>query len=237
MSDHGNPGNIGRNIEAITFDAVGTLIVPYPSVGAIYSEELGKFGYDIRPDVLENNLIKSFRQFKKDHPQALLNKDSWRRIVATALFGLIPDHDFDKVFSALWQRFARPEHWSILLGVEETLHKLRSAGLRLFVLSNNDERLHTIFQGLVIGPYFEAIFVSSELGAEKPSRRIFDLVQIRIQVAAENILHVGDSPEEDVQGALDAGWQAALVGPRAATFGSTSAFKRAASVHALFCNT
>ncbi|MFV0439018.1 MAG: HAD-IA family hydrolase [Desulfopila sp.] len=223
-----------ENIRAITFDAVGTLIVPSPSVGEIYTGELRKFGYDIKPDLLENNFIVAFKQFKNDHPDALLNQDSWRSIVASVLHDMIRSNDFEIIFTTLWHEFANPKRWSILPGVEETLSRLKTADLRLFVLSNNDERLHAIFQGLSIGKFFEKIFVSSELGAEKPSRQIFSLVQAHIRVAATDLLHVGDSPTEDVQGALKAGWHAALVGPHAATSGAAANFRRADSIAELF---
>jgi putative hydrolase of the HAD superfamily len=226
--------NIGRDIQAITFDAVGTLIGPYPSVGAIYAEELGALGYDLDPGLLERNFIKAFRRFKEDQPGALLDRAGWRIIVANALLGSIPGQDSDRVFERLWNGFARPERWCVLSGVEQTLQDLRAAGLRLFVLSNNDGRLHGILRGLPIGACFEAVFVSAELSAEKPSRRIFERVQERIHLAADRILHVGDSPVEDVQGALNAGWRAALVGPQAKAFEGAVEFMQAQDIAALF---
>ena len=75
---------------------------------------------------------------------------------------------------------------------------------------------------------------SAELGAEKPSRRVFELVQVQIKVAPENILHVGDNPIEDVQGALDAGWNAALVSSDTETSYNMPNVKRANSIRNLF---
>jgi putative hydrolase of the HAD superfamily len=118
--------------------------------------------------------------------------------------------------------------------VEATLRSLHSAGLRLFVLSNNDERLYSILDGLGIGRYFEAVFVSAELGAEKPSNRIFEFVQEWIKVEPQKILHVGDNPQEDVQGAMRAGWHAALVGTSALTSNITADYRQASSIHDLF---
>lgn len=203
---------LDHTIQAITFDAVGTLIVPHPSVGEIYSEVLGTFGYTVAPDRIEKNFICAFRQFKREQPETLLDRNSWFAIVAQTLHGLTPKENFNTQFEALWYTFTKPDRWKILPGVESTLQQLQAKGIRLFVLSNNDERLHSIINGLSIGQYFEAVFVSSELGAEKPSSRIFELVQAVIEVKPASILHVGDSVLEDVHGALNAGWQAALVG-------------------------
>lgn len=224
----------GYDIQAITFDAVGTLIVPYPSVGEIYSEELARLGCNLSPDFLGNKFIGAFRQFKRYHPDSPLDRDSWRAIVAKALKGLTPEDTFDLQFEALWHAFRQPERWRILPGVESTLQDLQMAGVRLFVLSNNDERLPSILKGLGIGRYFEAIFVSAELGAEKPSARIFQLVQERIKLDPKRILHVGDNPVEDVQGALAAGWHAALIGAGIETPDDMPAVGRAGSIRELF---
>ncbi len=199
-------------IDAITFDAVGTLIIPYPSVSEIYAEELFRMGYNISPKIIEERFSLSFQAFKKDHPQRLLNRDSWRIIVSTTLEGLTPEDDADNLFEILWNTFAKTERWRLLPGTLPTLRRLSKKGLRLFVLSNNDERLHTILDGLGIARYFEKIFVSSELGAEKPSSILFKRVEDSIRVEAKRILHVGDSLSEDIQGALQAGWNAAFIG-------------------------
>ncbi len=198
-------------IDAITFDAVGTLIVPTPSVGEIYAEELSKMGHNIPPKIIEERFSLSFRAFKKDYPQRLLNRESWREIVSVILKGLTPEEDIDNLFAILWNTFTRTERWRLLPGVLSTLQHLSQKELRLFVLSNNDERLHAILHGLGIARYFEKIFVSAELGAEKPSTIIFKRVEDSIRVQAKKILHVGDSLSEDIQGALQSGWNAALI--------------------------
>ncbi|WP_309385215.1 HAD-IA family hydrolase [Cerasicoccus frondis] len=204
-----------EGIQAITFDAAGTLIEPYPSVGEVYAEELAKLGYPLSADLLNDRFRTSFKAQKSSKPEVVLDRDSWRAIVAGTLAGLTPTDTFDAQFDALWNAFAQPERWRLLPGVESTLAQLHAHGQRLFVLSNNDSRLRGIIDGLGIGQYFEAIFISAELGAEKPSPRIFELVREAIGVDASELLHVGDSPVEDIQGALDAGWWAALVGPKA----------------------
>lgn len=203
-------------IQAITFDAAGTLIVPHPSVGEVYAEVLGGLSCPLDPDLLEQNFRASFKALKQDKPEAVLDRESWRTIVAETLNGLTPSDQFDTHFEALWNAFAQPDRWRVLPGVSETLRELKQRGCRMFVLSNNDSRLRGILNGLGLAQYFEAIFVSAELGVEKPSPEIFKRIEAEIGVAAPHLLHVGDSPKEDAQGAIDAGWQAALVGLKAA---------------------
>ncbi len=221
-------------IDAITFDAVGTLIVPHPSVGEIYAEELSRMEHNISPNVIEERFSLSFRTFKKDYPGRLLNRDSWRKIVATTLEGLIPEEDIDNVFETLWGTFTRAERWRLLPGVLPTLQRLSKKGPRLFVLSNNDERLLTILDGLGIAKYFEKIFVSAEMGAEKPSPILFKRVEENIRVEAKKILHVGDSLSEDIQGALQAGWNAAFIGSMPNDSQPTYPIEQAESIDELF---
>ncbi len=57
----------------------------------------------------------------------------------------------------------------------------------------------------------EHMLVSSDVGVEKPDRRIFDWAKEHMgleKVAPEDILYIGDSFEKDVAGAKGAGWKA-----------------------------
>jgi len=215
--------------QAITFDAVGTLIVPHPSVGEVYAEVLAELGVTASAADLEKRFRESFRSLKTEAPNAVLNRDRWRQIVLRTIDGLGPAERFDELFDALWNAFADPRRWRTLPGVEASLAKLQSRRYRLFVLSNNDERLPGILDGLGIGTFFEAVFVSAELGAEKPSREIFRRVEVRTGLRSDQILHAGDSLAEDVAGAINAGWQSALIG-RPAGDGSPQAGSVAADL-------
>ncbi|GHB94730.1 HAD-IA family hydrolase [Cerasicoccus arenae] len=201
-------------VQAITFDAAGTLMVPHPSVGEVYAEVLAAMGYSVDPSLLEQRFRASFKAQKSTTPEAVLDRASWRKIVAGTLKDLTPSADFETQFDALWHTFAEPNRWRVLPGVESTLASLQRRGFRLFVLSNNDSRLRRILVGLGLDQFFEAIFISAELGVEKPSPRIFQLVEANIGVPAASILHVGDSPLEDIEGAQNAGWCTALVGSK-----------------------
>ena len=57
--------------------------------------------------------------------------------------------------------------------------------------------------------WLDAVFISSELGAEKPSPEIFAKAAETLGAAPHELLHVGDSLEHDIAGALAAGWHAA----------------------------
>jgi len=79
------------------------------------------------------------------------------------------------------------------------------------VISNWDERLRPLLQQFQLDRYFETIVVSCEVGFAKPSPVIFDHAAKMLRLQPEQILHVGDSANEDLAGAESAGFQALLI--------------------------
>jgi FMN hydrolase / 5-amino-6-(5-phospho-D-ribitylamino)uracil phosphatase len=74
-------------------------------------------------------------------------------------------------------------------------------------LSNGFADVHVVG----IGKYFKASVSAHIVGIAKPDRRIFDITAQALGVTNEEVLHIGDDFELDVQGALAAGMQAYYV--------------------------
>ena len=85
----------------------------------------------------------------------------------------------------------------------------------LYCLSNNNEisvqRMHEIYDGngLDWKRVFRKEFISSRMKMLKPSREIFDAAAAEIGLPPQEILFIDDS-QRNVDGALAAGWRAAL---------------------------
>lgn len=60
----------------------------------------------------------------------------------------------------------------------------------------------------------ENIFVSGDIGAEKPDRKIFEYAEHTMGLEDAEIWFVGDAYELDVKGALNAGWNAVWMNRR-----------------------
>ena len=75
----------------------------------------------------------------------------------------------------------------------DTLKTLRDRGYELAVLSNNDSRLRTVLADLQIDQVFHHLFISSEMGCEKPDPEIFRKVETVTGKKPAEILHLGDS--------------------------------------------
>ncbi len=98
-----------------------------------------------------------------------------------------------------------------------TLHALRER-YPIFVITNGpayEQRRE--LQTLGIEALFDIVAIEGEVGVGKPHKPIFEFVRGQLNLPAEQILFVGNSWEHDVQGALNAGWQAVWLNRDGAT--------------------
>jgi putative hydrolase of the HAD superfamily len=118
--------------------------------------------------------------------------------------------------------FARAEAWALYAETLATLEQLKGRGFTIGVISNFDSRLLGLLDGLGISPFVDAVMISTRAGAAKPAREIFAQALARVDVDAENAIHIGDSYEADVVGAQQAGMTPVFIdrnGKRAAADG------------------
>jgi putative hydrolase of the HAD superfamily len=85
------------------------------------------------------------------------------------------------------------------------LTQLRGQGFELGIVSNFDSRLFTILRGLGIESFFDSVTISSLAQAAKPAPRIFEVALEKHAVDPEEAVHIGDSLQDDVEGAEKAG--------------------------------
>ncbi|MBC2594854.1 HAD-IA family hydrolase [Ruficoccus amylovorans] len=200
------------DIRAITFDVAGTLLSPHPSVGESYAAALEKFGGEARAEELQARFAAAFKQVNAGPRGGILNREGWQEIVALTFAGLCPPEKLPALFDYLWEGYARPSSWRMLPGVREILSRLRGRGYRLGILSNNDERLLRLLRELELDGFFDAVVLSSVVGAGKPHRKMFAAAEEALQAEPAHLLHIGDTPHEDIAGALASGWRAVQVG-------------------------
>lgn len=98
--------------------------------------------------------------------------------------------------------------------MQEALQRIRRAGVKTCVVSNFDDRLPPLLEAMNLDVLFDAVVVSSQVGAEKPSPKIFDSAckQVGVDPEVDLVLHVGDDRRNDVWGARACGIQAWLWG-------------------------
>ena len=198
-------------LKAIFFDAFGTLFHLTNTVGYHYALAGTEVGLTLDPSQLDD----AFYSVAKKMPQRAAiagprendDKDWWHELVDLVLAQVAPslsELDRDNFFEIAYEHFAEPGVWELYPEVPSVLQQLQPH-FQLAVVSNFDGRLRFILQHLGISKFFEHIFISSEIGADKPDPEIFRRALKLIHLEPNEVLHVGDDPERDWEAASAAG--------------------------------
>ena len=91
------------------------------------------------------------------------------------------------------------------------LAALRARGLATICVSNWDISLPGVLERCGLSPGLDAVVCSAGAGARKPSPAIFERALAIAGCSAEEAVHVGDTPEEDLAGARAAGLRGLLI--------------------------
>lgn len=206
----------------ITFDANGTLLkLRYP-LGHIYSEVAKEFGLSSNGSVIEKRFKVAWKHMSKDHPNFGLSSIGWEDWWKNMVFQSF-NHDksnertLEKVANKLVDVFRSHDGWVLADDCAETLHLLKSLHVKMGVISNFDPRLHEVLKSLDIDKYFDSVITSYEARVMKPDVKIFRLAEEIFKISPrqdgdrECLLHVGNVADIDYKGALNAGWDAALI--------------------------
>lgn len=228
-------------IRAVLFDAVGTLVRPWPSVGSIYARAAAAHGLRLPVRVLEAAFHAVYRELFPGRffgPSRLQTSEArerawWRRVVALSMeragCARPPAAALDDAFA----EFSRGRAWRLAPGAIETLGELGRRGVAVAIVSNYDARLHRVVDELGLAPRLAAVLASSEVGWAKPAPRIYRAALDRLGVAPGGALMVGDRRREDYEGARAAGLNAVLYDPRGTAGGSVPSIRDLRRVPAL----
>jgi putative hydrolase of the HAD superfamily len=91
------------------------------------------------------------------------------------------------------------------------LDALRADGVRLVCVSNWDCSLGRVLESSGLLDRLDGVVSSAEAGARKPDPAIFAAALALVECGPDEALHVGDTPEEDLEGARRAGIRALLI--------------------------
>ena len=211
-------------LHAVSFDAVGTLLFPEPSPFAVYAAMASDNGLSLPMPTIRERFLAAFqREEEIDRISGWTTNEArelvrWRAIVHSTLAGV---RDAEACFQRLWAHYASPAAWHVNPDAVHVLEALSSRGVTLGMASNFDQRLRLVMEGHpALGLLSDRILISSEVGHRKPARAFFDELARLLGSEPAQILHVGDSPSNDYDGALASGFQAVLIGDDLQTLAS-----------------
>jgi putative hydrolase of the HAD superfamily len=196
---------------AILLDALGTLVALEPPAPRLRSELAGRFGLEVserqaaRAIAAEIAYCRAHLDEGRDPPGLA----ALRRECAGVLRAELPaaDLELDPLVDALLASL----RFTAFADVRPALVAARSRGQRLVVVSNWDVSLHGVLRALELEPLLDGILTSAGAGARKPAPAIFEQALALAGAGPEEAIHVGDSLDEDVAGARDAGIEPVLV--------------------------
>jgi putative hydrolase of the HAD superfamily len=200
-----------QSTAAVLLDSLGTLVSmdwPAPHL----REELVRLtGVDVGEEAAERAVQAEIsyylaHQLEGSDPVAL---DDLRDRCATALSDALGMDGLDHATARAAMLGAL--HFAAYPDAPDTLRELRSRGLRLVVASNWDCSLPDVLEQAGLAELVDGVVTSAIVGATKPDRRLFDVALEAAGCDAPQAMHVGDSLENDVQGARAAGIEPVLL--------------------------
>ena len=219
-------------IEFLFLDLDDTILDFHKAERIALSKTLRHFG--IEPT---DAVCAQYSQINKAHWHRLEKKELTREQV---LLGR-----FETLFSQLgviaeardcadtYEGFLSQGHY-FLPGAEDALEKLYGQ-YRLFLASNGTARVQAgRLESAGIGHYFEKIFISQEIGANKPSKEYFDGCFAQIpDFQPKKAMMVGDSLSSDILGGIQAGMWTCWINPTHAK-GDIAADYEIEGIHQLY---
>lgn len=107
----------------------------------------------------------------------------------------------------------RPARWTAFPFTLQVLGDLRARGLRLGLISNWDPSCRQVLADIGVAPLLDPVVISSEVGMEKPDRRIFEKALMLSGEDPAACLYVGDNYYDDGVGASQVGMDFCILNP------------------------
>lgn len=118
-----------------------------------------------------------------------------------------------KTFTDHWMTHWDEAHtaWKPYGNVREVLAKLKESGIRTGIISNWDPSARKVLKECCLDDLLDPIIVSCEVGAAKPSEKIFRIALEKAGVEPSRCLYVGDNYYDDAAGAATVGMKAVII--------------------------
>lgn len=197
-------------VRAVLFDVDFTLVKPGPDLGPEGYRRLGeRFGLKLDPSRYPEARAAAIAGLQR-HPELKHDEGLWILFTERIIRGLggrgPGTRDCAVEMTRLWER---SENFDLYEDVLPVLADLRTRGLRLGLVSNTGRDLdHFVaHHGLDV----DCAVSSRAHGWTKPHPTIFQAALELVAVEPASAAMVGDSPEDDVEGARALGMKAFLI--------------------------
>ena len=198
------------DIQAVLFDLDFTLAKPGPDLGPEGYRRMGRrFGLELDPAAYREARAKAVEGLHK-HPDFRHDEEIWVAFTERIIRGM--GGNSDRAYECaleMTKAWEQAHNFDLFDDAIPVLETLRGYGLKLGLVSNTGRDVDDFLAHHNIR--VDAALSSRVHGKVKPHPTIFRAVLDRLGVPPERAAMVGDSPEDDLEGARALGMTAFLV--------------------------
>jgi putative hydrolase of the HAD superfamily len=196
-------------LRAVVFDVDFTLARPGPDLGPQGFQELGlRHGLELDPARYDEARAVAFAEVRR-HPELDHDEEIWVLFTERIIQGMGGTGDTYAAAVEMEGRWAHSAHFELYDDALPALADLRRRGLLIGLLSNSSRDLDEFVahHGLDV----DAVLTSHAHGKTKPHETIFHAMLARLDVRPAESVMVGDTIEDDIEGAHAVGMSAVLI--------------------------
>ena len=200
-------------IQFVLLDLDDTILDFHRAEAAAVSKTLSSFG--IEPT---ERVVRRYSEINAAHWRMLERGEITRPEVLTGRFRLLFSElsvvrDLEETQRIYESHLSRGHYF--IPDAEQLLKDLYGKYLLYIVSNGNAVVQEGRLKSAAIAPYFEDIFISELIGADKPSEQFFDACFSRIpDFDREQAILIGDSPTSDILGGIHAGVKTCWFNPK-----------------------
>jgi putative hydrolase of the HAD superfamily len=196
-------------LRAVVFVVDFTLARPGPDLGPEGYRELGRrHGLELDPARYEQARAGALAEVKR-HPELDHDEEIWVLFTERIIVGMGGRGDTYAAAVEMEGRWAHSQHFDLYDDALPVLELVRGRGLKIGLLSNSSRDLGEFVAHHRL--YADAVLTSHAHGKTKPHESIFRAMLDLLAVAPDEAAMVGDTIEDDVEGALAVGMRAVLL--------------------------
>jgi HAD superfamily hydrolase (TIGR01549 family) len=201
------------NLRAVLFDVDFTLVRPGPELGAEGYVRAGeRHGLTLDPERYEGARVGALVDLQRN-PELEHDEEIWVSFTERIVLGMGGTAPAARrVATEITRSWALHENFELYEDAPPVLDELRRAGLKIGLVSNSARDLHEFAWHHALE--IDAGISSFHHGKTKPHSSIFRAVLDLLEVGADEAAMVGDTVEDDVEGALAIGMRAVLLDRR-----------------------
>jgi putative hydrolase of the HAD superfamily len=196
-------------LRAVVFDVDFTIARPGPDLGPEGYARLGaRYGLTLDPARYDDARRSALDTLER-HPELEHDEEIWVLFTERIIVGMGGTGNTYACAAEMTAAWEHAQHFDLFDDVLPVLADLRGRGLKVGLLSNTARDLERFVAHHALE--VDAVLTSRVHGKTKPHEAIFQRMLELLDVAPEEAAMIGDSIEDDVEGARAVGMRAVLL--------------------------